>query len=103
MNHNLKGKTWYVIKVHYPADSNTETRMSIGRFKDDFYHVMGYTPDNIRPYCSESEESMGDHGIVILPRERKTLASLVEGAIIHFAPLNHKGDPYSAKFLRRCA
>ena len=101
MNPNLKGNGWHVIKVHYPADSDTETRMSIGRFKDDLYHVMGFTPDSIRAYCSENEESMGDHGIVALPEERETLAGLVEGDIFHFAPLDHEGDPYPIKFLIR--
>ena len=74
--------------------------MSIGRFQDDMYHVMGYTPDSLRPYFSEMEESLLDLGVVTLPEGRSILSDLVNGDIFSFAPEGHEGEPCQARFLR---
>ncbi len=78
MNPKLKGG-WHVFYGFFLKDNKESTRFTIGRFKDDTYYILGYTPTNLRLYCSENEESSGDHGIVTLPKDRKNIADLVNG------------------------
>jgi hypothetical protein len=100
MHPELKNNGWHVVKVLFPPDSSEETRMSIGRFKDGNYHVLGYTPDAVRIYFSEREESLGDLGVVTLPKGKTSISDLVKGDLIQFAPEGKNDNPLTATYLR---
>ena len=83
VNPNLKGNGWHEFHGYFSSQSNTEerecNRFSVGRLKDNQYHLLGYTPQSLRIYFSSNEESSGDHGVIILPENKKSIADLVQG------------------------
>jgi hypothetical protein len=94
---DLKGG-WHETTVYWPPGSEDTTEMTIGRFKDDQYHLMGYWPTHLTRRFSPAGETNMDLGVVRLPDEKSLLRELDPGEVFEIDP--GVGEVLQAEYVR---